>query len=553
MNMWRGVRYVLFVLACAAVVSGCRVDAIWVSNPDGLNFEMSRAPRYLGVANHNPEIPELIITLEPDKDWILVEPRQVRSAAPNGSIRDEQEVVVQIDRSLLTRAGTHRGQIMLRAPGVNPVSVAVSVIQEEAPPKDDLSIVNPSVVYSRPYLIEFGFALRDKENRAVVGTPAQFTVNAREDAQPVGDAQGLSLRRGAARQLWLELVLDYSIVMQQVEGAIAEMEYAATEILLPSLNADALVAVSEFHRDDQSANLVIDFNMDKNETAARIRDIQGSYVRGFASGARMYDALLEAVRRFGHVSAGANDERYIVLFSNGRDTSSTTTEAQVVTEALARRVRIIAVGFGEMIDSGALLTLASLTRGRYIPAERIENLQPAFQRIVEDLEAQYVVRWASLRRDSRAVIPAFDITFGGATASHTASRSFRATEYVGDPLAGRLTLVQADTPNRTTVILRANYTPRGIGAVHCWVRSDHDFTVTLVGPADDGLMAAWSLAQEPAEGGWWITAESDGASLPFAAFGPMMRFDFDQAVDSPFTAFEIDNDIYMEGQMLHLE
>lgn len=164
-----------------------------------------------------------------------------------------------------------------------------------------------------------------------------------------------------------------------------------------------------------------------------------------------------------------------------------------------------------------------------------------------------MVRWASLRRDSKAVTPSFDIVFGGASASYTAPRAFRATEQQGDALAGKLTLVQADTPSRSTVVLRANYVPRGIGAFQCWVKSNHDFTVSLVGPVDDGLMAAWTLSQEAAEGGYWITAASTDVNLPFAAFGPLMRFDFDAAVDVAFTAFQINNAIYTEGQRLELD
>ncbi|HEX72339.1 MAG TPA: VWA domain-containing protein [Candidatus Hydrogenedentes bacterium] len=247
----------------------------------------------------------------------------------------------------------------------------------------------------------------------------------------------------------------------------------------------------------------------------------------------MYDALLDAVRRFGLVSAGAEDDSYIVLFSNGRDTSSTAVAAQVIAEAVARRVRIITVGFGETVDTAALRYLASSTGGRYIPAESIEDLQPAFERIVEDLEGQYIVRWASLRRDNQRIRPAFTIAFGGASATYTAAEPFRATDHVGDPLAGRLTLVQSDAPSRTTVMLRANYVPRGIGAIRCWVKSNHEFTTSLVGPADDGLMADWNLTQETAEDGWWITATSSSATLPFAAFGPMLRFDFKQAVTRP--------------------
>jgi len=498
---------------------------------------------------------ELTIAIRTSEPWIQVAPDQVKSKAPEGGVFDEQQIVVQIDRTLIPTVGTHEGEIRLTAPGAKPVNISVSVYNDSVIPVGGLSMVNPVVTYDSPYLIEFAFALRDSSDRAVVAEPNQFAISAKEGTTEIGAIHGLAMKRGAARQLWLEMVLDYSIAMQQVEGGIAEMEYAATEILLNSLNADALVGVSEFHRDDQNSNLVIPFNVDKAATAASIGGIQTNYVRGFFSGARMYDALLAAIQRFGEVSVDAEDSRYIVLFSNGADTSSTAFASEVVAAAIARRVHVIAVGFGETIDSGALLSLASLTGGRYISAEKIEDLQPAFERIVEDLQGQYVVRWASLKRDSSSLFPSITVAFGTSNASHTATTAFRPTDFTGDPLAGRLTLVQSDTTVQTTVFLRANYMPRGIRKIACWVRSDYPFVASLVDTADDGLLGAWNLTQTVEEGGYWITMESASASdyAPFAAFGPMVRFSFAQVADVPFTEFHIDNTLYTEGQTLNLE
>ena len=543
------------VLSVAMVaLSGCNVDAIDTSNTS-LDFERNTAPYTISVWNTNPEIAELTITVRVSDPWIQIAPEQVKSNAPEDVTFDKQEIVVQVDRSLLTTVGIHEGEIRLTAPGVNSVSIKVSLYNESVTPTGGLSMVNPVASYSAPYLVEFAFALRDKDDRAVVAEPNQFAIAALEGTTEIGGIHGLAMKRGAARQLWLEMVLDYSIAMQQVEGGIAEMEYAATEILLNNLNADALVGVSEFHRDDQESNLVIPFNVDKEATSQSISGIQNNYVRGFASGARMYDALLAAIQRFGEVSTNVEDSRYIVLFSNGADTSSTAFASQVVAEAIARQVHIIAVGFGETIDSSALLSLASLTSGRYISAESIEELQPAFERIVEDLYGQYIIRWASLRRDSSIVFPNITVAFGSSNTSYTATSAFRPTDFTGDPLAGRLTLVQSDTPDRTTVFLRANYLPRGIDAIRCWVRSMYPFTVSLVDTADDGLLGAWNMSELEEEGGVWLTVESaagDGYA-PFAAFGPMLRFTFTQVAEEPFTEFVLDNTIYLEGQTLNLE
>ena len=500
---------------------------------------------------------ELVITITGNEPWIRVSPEQVKSNAPDGISLDEQEVMIQVDHTLLRSVGTHKGKVKLTAPGAKPVTIKISVSNDSVVPVGGLSLVNTATNYSVPHLVEFFFSLRDKDDRAVVGEPNQFVVSAYEDGAEVGSMHGLAMKRGASRQLWLEMVLDYSIAMQQVEGGIAEMEYAATDILLDSLNTDALVGISEFHRDDQESTVVIPFNVDRDATAASIRDIQQTHVRGFASGARMYDALLSAIQRFGEGPDDSGAVRYIVLFSNGVDTSSTFFSAQVIERALEHRVHIIVVGFGEAIDSGSLLSMASLTGGNYMSAEKVEDLQPAFERIAEDLQGEYIIRWASLRRDSSTVYPGFTVAFGPSNVSYTATQPFRPTNFTGDPLAGRLILVQSDTAENTTVFLRANYMPRGIRKIACWISSPYAFDASLVDTADDGLLGAWALTQEEVveEGGVWVTAESMGTDdyVSFAALGPMIRFTFSQRAEEPFTEFIIDNTIYTEGQTLNIE
>ena len=247
-------------------------------------------------------------------------------------------------------------------------------------------------------------ALRDQTDRAVIGEPAS---EGYEDDYPVGLPQGLLLRRGAARQLWLEIILDYSILMQQIENAIPEMERAVTEVLLPSLNEDVLVTASGFYRDNLDSAVIVPYTANHAHVAERIQASQTEVFTGFRSGARVYDALMSSIGRFNTMGLTDQDEKYIVLFCNGRDTSSQILPAIVIEQAKAAGVHIIVVGFGESIDSGDLITVAMSANGRYISASTLGDLQASFERIVEDLNCQYVVRWASLRRDAIVMRPSF--------------------------------------------------------------------------------------------------------------------------------------------------
>ena len=549
MNRFRTVMLFVPLVVFPLLFSGCNQEGIWVSRSE-LNFERDTNPQFFSVANINPELGTINVIIEANRSWIRVAPTVVPCKPPTQAGRVEETVEVRIDRSRITSTGRNEGTITLSARGVKPVTIKVTAIQDSLnPPLAPLNIVNPVTTFSTPYLVEFAFSLRDQNDRAITGEPAQFTLTAFEDETPVGRPQGLLMRRGAARQLWIEIVMDYSVFMREIPDAVAEMERAAIEVLLPSLNEDALVAVSGFYRDNQDSRLIVPYTVDRQHVSKRIREIRSTDLTGFASGARVHDALISAITRFDELSTDEKDDKYIVLLCNGRDTSSTASSQQVVNAAKARGVRIIAVGFGDSIDSGPLMTLALAANGRFISASALDDLQTSFGRIVEDLSGQYVVRWASARRDAVEVRPSFKLALGTKSATHVSPQRFRARNHAGDPLKGELILIQSETPGNTTVFLRANYVPYDISKFQFRVSSAHAFTTALVGPADDGLLAGWTLnVANESSGTKLITVESKGAPIPFAAFGAMLRFNFNQAVDTAFTQFDILDAFYGDGQ-----
>jgi hypothetical protein len=182
----------------------------------------------------------------------------------------------------------------------------------------------------------------------------------------------------------------------------------------------------------------------------------------------------------------------------------------------------------------------------------VDQLDDVFRQIVQDLDGQYNVRWASLKRDDESFIPSFNLVVNTASVTYTASQSFVPTRYEGDVLRGSLRLVPSGDEESTTVFLRASYVPRAIRRMVITGQSDFDFSVALVGTADDGLMAGWNepdFTQDPETGEFSIEVRTTGPAIDFATFGPMLRFGFDVQADNPqelFTAFEVDNTIYAE-------
>ena len=546
----------VFLMAAVGLLgTGCPpdpVEAISFSNAT-LDFERSELPRFLEVWNNNPGVERLSLAVTPSNSWIVVNVRTVTSNAPaqTSGPFNKQTVQVSIDRSRLS-AGQHTGSIIFSAPGIITRAVQVTVTQDETGNLGELNVVNPVTSYSSPYLIDFSFSLHDSDGHGVVRDPDLFAVLAREGAQVIPNETDVYLQRGAARQLKVALVLDYTQSMQESGGAIAAMEDAAKNILLPALNDDALVSVTEFHRDDAEAEIVTPFTVDRAYTRDRIDAIQSEFVRGFYSASRMLDALLDAAGTF---ESGSEDEesRYILLFTDGDDTSSTADTNAVVNLAKARGIRIYAIDFGTDAVSTDLDELTERTDGTLFTAETVADLDDSFMQIVQDLDGQYTLRWASVARSSTPFLPGFTLILGDESTSYTAETNFVPTQHAGNgPLEGKLRFVSSDSENATTVFLRADYIPRLISRFSIYLASDTGFTIDVVDASNDGLLSGWTLTStdDPEGNGITLDFQSPEDPMPFGAFGPMLRISFDALLpegEPLFSQVYVDNTLYEGG------
>lgn len=529
-------------------------DAIDVSQTR-FDFGLNERPFFMDVWNKDPQTANLRIAITPLQNWIIVDARNLQSAAPqaaNGPY-DKRTLQISIDRRRLAR-GTHTGEIEFSAPGARPVIFTVTVRQDRDGQVDSLRFGETGVLfeYNSPYLVDFRFSLLDADDRAVVAEAAQFSLEPAENAAPLPPGTGVALKRAAARQLKVELLLDYTLSLQEAAGAIPAMENAAIDVFLPSLNEDALVGLTAFYRDDRPATRVVPFTVDRPFLRDNIRAIQQDTVGGFFSGARMYDAIYDAATRF--TGDALNESRIILLFSDGQDTSSTRTANEAIARAKLRDVRVYAIGFGQNVNAQALINLATLTGGAYFPAASAGQLSQAFQRISEDLEGQYSLRWATLRRDAASVKPSFTLRLG------QNSVFFEGLPFVprdlgpeAAALQGILRVVPSSSETRTTVFLRANYVPRDIRRLRILFASTTPFSVRHVGFADDGLLAGWSITTQPDPdtGGIWVDARTNSVPIPFATFGPLLRIDFNDLIpenEPLFTDVLVDNTPYNNGQ-----
>jgi len=557
--MPRLLRFSAFAVLAVALLAlpGCDrpVDAITPSN-DSLFIDRNTVPFNLEVWNNSPDLAQITFDVRPSRTWIQVTPLVAVSAAPTAGQLDKKVIKVTIDRRQL-RKGTHEGEIRLSGRNLVTKVIKVRVIQDVDGQSAALKIINRGVIYDSPYLINFNFRLEDANGQAVVAEPAQFTVEAREGDTVVGADTGRFLRRGAARQLKVMLVLDYTLSIQQSPGAINAMENAAKGVLLPALNEDALVGIYEFHVESEPPQRVAPFTFDRAFLTNRINAIQGEYVQGFAGGSQAWNAIVAAAQEFGEGTSSAED-RYVILFSDGNDTSRLSTVNDVINACRARGVRVYAIGFGQQVNTPDLEAITSGTGGAFFPALGVSQLASAFESIVRDLDGQYTFRWASLARGNISFKPSFSIAINGSSSTYTADTNFVVRQHQGDELQGKLRIVPSGDEANTTVFLRADYVPRNIRSLRFYVQSEVAFQTSKVAVTNDGLVAPWTLniTQDPVFSGKWITLTAPGGAtsgtpIQFATFGPLLRFDFAGAVENqelPFDVFYVDNSGYPNRQ-----
>ncbi|HOH49211.1 MAG TPA: vWA domain-containing protein [Candidatus Hydrogenedentes bacterium] len=519
--------------------------AIAASNSE-IDFGREYAPRTVEVWNSGDGVPGFRAAVVSGAAWLRVTPASLSLSPPVEGVPVKTPVLFTLDRASLPE-GTHQSyvDIVPDRSDIAPFRIAVSAVQDETTMGAAIHLENVQERYSAPYLLDFVFDLVDAAGKPVIAEPAQFSVEVFEGAEPAPPETVPLLRRAAVRQLRCEMVLDYSLAMQEEPGAVAAMEAAASDIFLDALTPETLVGVTAFCRDDEDAARIADFTTDRDYLRARMAAIQEEYVAGFASGARLYDAVYGAVQRFSEDDA-AGEERYVVLFSRGRDTSSLRRMGEVVSLAAGRRVKIMALGFGDIGDYTLLDNLALRTGGRRFTAEDTGAVAGAFEEIIQRLEARYVLRWATLRRDTRTFLPRFLLSLEDKSVLHAATALFRPSDHAGEVRRGALRLVPSGADGSATLLFRADYMPRYIQRIRVYIATTLPFTASVVGAADGGVLDGWTLTQEPdpEPNAWWITLESAGAPAAFADFGPLFRLDY---ADIPDEATPLVEDIWIEN------
>lgn len=539
--------------ACVlASCQGCdlRPDIIGASNTL-IDFGLNDTPYPLYVWNTHEQIASLEIEAKASERWLELSPASVTSGRARDDEYDKRSIIVRVNRILLDK-GDHVAHIELSSPGIRPRQIEVRAHMDRDGRLPMLNIFDPVTLYSRPYLLDFVFAMRDANNNAVVAEPAQFDIAAFESAEPApANETGLALRTAPNRRLNMDIVLDYSLSMQETFDAVTRMEDIVRNEILHRLPADAAAGITLYYREDLPPLVLADLTTEHAHLREQLAGIRETHVGRYTSGAIMYDALAVALDKF---AAGntLRESRHIFLLTDGYDTSSRTTPEQVINRARNLFVKINVVGIGDEPNLTRLLQLTGRTGGLYFSAvNELDRIGPYMNRMRQNLAGQYRLRWATMRRRDQAFTPSFHIEFAGQRAVFTAPQTYNPTRYAGDILQGMLRAMPIDDVGRSRILVVADYIPRFVKDLRLYIEATHPFEVYVPDAAEGGLLGLWGgdiHELDPLR--MWLDFYSYAEALPFAGYGPLFTLEFGEAtpgIRPVVTTLNVDNSLYEDG------
>ena len=389
--------------------------------------------------------------------------------------------------------------------------------------------------------------------------------------------------------------------MYVVPGAIDAMQ-AAAELLINEEPPHALFGIIEFNADYMAPQFVTNsltttnnyFITDKTVLSQSIAGIQTNYVQGNYAGTRCWDAMYAALKQFG--TNNPDEQRYLVAMTDGNDDSSllntTSDPLDAVTNlfqmAQTNHVAIYCVAFGNNVNTNSLQLLTSQTGGHYYLAATTADLGAQFQSIQKDISSQYLLRWATLKRAAVPAYPApgfqpsFQVTYGGFTASWNTNIvttniviSSTRTRLRRSPTAIPRTSFSFPTIRRTGRMMCASapcawwrmrtsgrkrsgcgrLMRRGLcGRYGCITAPTIPAPRAWIPPTTNEILSGWTMTETTDTNGLrtltMISSDTNNllTSIPYAAFGDLVEFDFTYpdalTATQAFSVFTIDNSIY---------
>jgi Ca-activated chloride channel homolog len=194
-----------------------------------------------------------------------------------------------------------------------------------------------------------------------------------------------------------------SVVMLDTSGSMTLnldfMKAAAEQFIIRLLPEDKAM-VGAFNNKVEFAST--GFTNDRDDLSRSIRELD------FGNATRLWDAADQSLEQL----QGVEGRRVIVLFTDGDDQGSSSSQGKVIDRSRADEVMIYAIGLesvymgapGRMVrtrPAGGLRRIADETGGGYFELKKTEELGPAFTRVAQELHSQYLLGFTPKNLDGK--------------------------------------------------------------------------------------------------------------------------------------------------------
>jgi Ca-activated chloride channel family protein len=194
-----------------------------------------------------------------------------------------------------------------------------------------------------------------------------------------------------------------SVVMLDTSGSMTMnldfMKTAAEQFVIRLLPEDKAM-VGAFNNKVEFAD--VGFTNDRDDLLHAIRELD------FGNATRLWDAAAMSLQQL----EGVEGRRVVVLFTDGDDQGSSTSQGKVIDKARADEVMIYAIGLESVYMSGpgqrtrtrpagGLRRVADETGGGYFELKKTEELGPAFTRVAQELHSQYLLGFTPKNLDGK--------------------------------------------------------------------------------------------------------------------------------------------------------
>jgi tight adherence protein B len=210
-------------------------------------------------------------------------------------------------------------------------------------------------------------------------------VRVRENGAPVTGVTVVPAALARGNQFGVVLVIDASESMagKPIAGALE-----AAQLFVGHRTPTQQVAVVTFNKQPE---VVLPFTIDSTKILQSL-----AHKPPLVYGTHIYDAVGEAISLLEKAKIVAGS---VVVLSDGADTGSSASRADVIAAAKRAHVRIFAVGLrSKHFEPGALKSLASGASGSMSEAESVADLGRIYDQLGTQLSREYLLRYRSYQR-----------------------------------------------------------------------------------------------------------------------------------------------------------